>query len=203
LGLVPTQQIFFCRRQQGELQALLRVQVLGVWTTASSDPARMLAVAVSLAAAAVVTSPHLRRRDVLFQTLLVAAPGVLPLSGPRCASAAVDCMQDCTSNCNRVAPRSTRYCESSCVEYCAADDRRDGLSGSVSSEGAEIGWASGFDPGRLIPGSAPKPVVYGDDRPPALPDVFNLAPTLRKVVTGGSVPSGKGRWSVEGQGGVE
>ena len=112
-------------------------------------------------------------------------------------------MQDCTENCNRVAPKSTRYCESSCVDYCDQDDRRDGLSGSVSSQGAEIGWASAYSPSRLIPGAQPKAVPYGEDRPPALPDVFGVGASLRKAVTGGAPVTGDGRWSVEGQGGVE
>ena len=37
---------------------------------------------------------------------------------------------------------SKDYCKTSCIDYCAQDDRRDGLSGSVSSDGAEFGWAS-------------------------------------------------------------
>jgi len=86
------------------------------------------------------------------------------------------------------------------VEYCEQADRRDGLSGSVSNDGAEIGWASAYDPLRFIPGKQPKGVVYGSDRPPALP-LPELAPTLRKAVTGGARPNG-GPASVEALGGV-
>ena len=59
-------------------------------------------------------------------------------------SAASDCMKTCVSNCDRVAPGSGSYCKDSCVEYCAQEDRKDGLSGSVSTEGAEFGFASSF-----------------------------------------------------------
>ena len=110
------------------------------------------------------------------------------LALPGAASAAKDCMLDCEDNCNRVAPRSTRYCSTSCLEYCATDNRRDGLSGSVSSEAAEVGWASAVDPSRFLPGAVPKAVPYGEDRPPALPDVFGVSASLRRAVTGGSSP---------------
>mmetsp|Transcript_3480 Transcript_3480/g.5832 ORF Transcript_3480/g.5832 Transcript_3480/m.5832 type:complete len:165 (-) Transcript_3480:76-570(-) len=120
---------------------------------------------------------------------------------PPAAPAAVDCMGDCESNCNRVAPKSSRYCFDSCSEYCSQTDRRDGLSGSVSNEAAEVGWASAYDPKRLLPGSVPRGVVYGQDTPPALPDAFNLGPVLRRAVTGGATPNG-GPASVEALGGI-
>lgn len=61
-------------------------------------------------------------------------------------------------------------------------DRRDGLSGSLSNTGAsDVGWASALDPSQLLPNQPKKGVVV--DRPPGLPDVFNLAPTLRKART--------------------
>lgn len=110
-------------------------------------------------------------------------------------------MQDCESNCNRVAPKSGRYCFDSCVEYCGQEDRRDGLSGSISNELSEIGWASAFDPGRLIPGRRAQGVVYGADLPPALP-MPGLGAFLRKAVTGGARPGG-GPASVEALGGVK
>jgi hypothetical protein len=109
--------------------------------------------------------------------LAAAAAVVL---APTSALAAKDCFLDCTQNCNRVAPGSARYCESSCAEYCEADDRRDGLSGSVSADGAEVGWASAYDLKARVTGQQ-RGVPYGEDRPPALPDVFKLAPTLRAV----------------------
>ena len=164
----------------------------------------MLARMLSLAAAIAVALLPPPRMDVLTRRHVIHALFVSSaLALPGSANAAKDCMQDCEENCNRVAPRSTRYCSTSCLDYCAADDRRDGLSGSVSSESAEVGWASAVDPSRFLPGAAPKAVPYGEDRPPALPDVFGLAPSLRRAVTGSSRPQDGGRRSVEGQGGVQ
>ena len=120
---------------------------------------------------------------------------------PGSANAAKDCMLDCEENCNRVAPASTRYCYNSCVDYCAQGDRQDGLSGSVNSEAAEVGWASAVDPSRFLPGAAPKAVPYGEDRPPALPDMFGVNAALRRAVTGSSGGVDGGHRSVEGQGG--
>ena len=112
---------------------------------------------------------------------------------PELAGAAKDCFLDCSQNCNRVAPRSAKYCEQSCGEYCAQTDRADGLSGSVSNDNAEVGWLSGFDIKAKLTGSAPAGVVYGDDAPPALPDVFGVGPALRSAVTGGVQPDGHAR----------
>ena len=88
---------------------------------------------------------------------------------------------------------SRDYCESSCVDYCGQDDRKDGLSGSVSTEGSEFGFASSFK----NPLAPQKPTVYGDDKPPGLPDVFGVNQALRKAVTGGDLTGG-----VQGQGGA-
>ena len=108
---------------------------------------------------------------------------------PQVSLAAADCMAECKKSCNKVAPNSGGYCESSCVEYCAQDDRRDGLSGSLTSQVAsDVGFASALDPGTFNPAYAKKGVVV--DRPPGLPDVFNLGPTLRKAVAGSSNSGG-------------
>ncbi len=48
------------------------------------------------------------------------------------------------------------YCLENCKSYCAQEDRTDGLSGSVSSEGGEVG----------ILGTST--VVKGEDKPPSL-----------------------------------
>ena len=48
-----------------------------------------------------------------------------------------------------------------------------------------------------------KGVVYGEDRPPGLPDVFGVNAALRRAVTGNSDGAGGGRRSVEGMGGVQ
>ena len=105
-----------------------------------------------------------------------------------------DCLQDCLQNCARLAGGSLDYCKESCIDYCAQDDRRDGLSGSVSSEGAEFGWASSF---KNPFDKNQKPTVYGDDLPPGLPDAFGINSALRKAVTGGDLTGG-----VQGQGGA-
>ena len=74
----------------------------------------------------------------------------------------------------------------------------------MSNEGAEAGLLSAYDLKSKLTGQAPSGVVYGEDRPPALPDLLNVGPILRSAVTGGkrSLPGG-GRWSVEGQGGLD
>ena len=112
---------------------------------------------------------------------------------PAAALAVADCMQTCKKNCNRNAPGSASYCDSTCVDYCGQDDRKDGLSGSVSTEGSEFGWQSSFK----NPLSAQKPVEFGDDLPPGLPDVFGYKNALRKAVAGGDLTGG-----VQGQGGA-
>jgi hypothetical protein len=137
---------------------------------------------------------------------------------PFTANAALDCLQNCRQNCGRLAGGSKEYCEDSCSEYCAQDDRKDGLSGSVGSEGAEFGFASSFK----NPFAEQKPTVYGDDKvcdglepgfrvfcrytaeygrcrpytqPPGLPDLFGLNKALAKAVAGGDLTGG-----VQGQG---
>ena len=71
-------------------------------------------------------------------------------------AAAPDCYTDCFKNCKLIAPKDPEYCQSSCQAYCAQSDRKDGLSGSVSSENGETG----------ILGTTT--VVKGEDKPPQL-----------------------------------
>lgn len=75
---------------------------------------------------------------------------------PMVASATADCMSDCLNNCKQVAPKDPAYCADNCKDYCDQDDRTDGLSGSVSSEGGEVG----------ILGSGT--VTKGKDKPPTV-----------------------------------
>ena len=119
---------------------------------------------------------------------------MVAFGAPAISLAAVDCMQNCRSNCDRLAGGSSSYCETSCSDYCAQDDRKDGLSGSISSDGAEFGFASSF---KNPFAEGQKPVVFGDDKPPGLPDVLGLNKALRKAVTGGDLTGG-----VQGQGGA-
>ncbi|EOD04551.1 hypothetical protein EMIHUDRAFT_221046 [Emiliania huxleyi CCMP1516] len=163
----------------------------------------MLAAAFATSAASGVASQWpVSRRGVLFAA--VAAP-LAPLR----SSAAVDCLQDCQSNCFRVAPKSGRYCLDSCAEYCDQPDRRDGLSGSISNDAAEAPLPSDASPHlppsprHIVPfqknqkEGCTTPLRWGAGAsPPALPDALNLAPTLRRAIVGGGTPNG-GPASVE------
>ena len=50
--------------------------------------------------------------------------------------------------------KNPQYCNDNCQAYCDQEDRRDGLSGSVSSEGGETGILG------------VNTVVKGEDKPP-------------------------------------
>ena len=119
---------------------------------------------------------HMSRRAIFANTLVAASCAALP----EAANAEKDCFKDCSSNCNRVAPGSFKYCESSCGEYCLQDDRRDGLSGSIDSSSAEVGWLSGFDIGARVTGKQ-RLVPYGEDRPPALSLPAGLQDVLKSA----------------------
>jgi hypothetical protein len=147
----------------------------------------LVAAAMVSSAAGLASSPLTRRS-------FCAGGAALAIVQPLAANAVKDCLQDCLQNCGRLAGGSKEYCKESCTEYCDQDDRRDGLSGSVSSEGAEFGWTSSF---KNPFDQNQKPTVYGDDLPPGLPDVFGVNKALRKAVTGGDLTGG-----VEGQGGL-
>lgn len=95
------------------------------------------------------------RRSIL-ATAFGAALGV-GMSFPEDAAAAqTDCMSDCLKNCKLIAPKDPGYCLENCKSYCAQEDRTDGLSGSISSDGGEVGIL-----GRST-------VVKGEDKPPSL-----------------------------------
>eukprot|EP00629_Pelagomonadales_sp_RCC1024_P019129 CAMPEP_0119277390 /NCGR_PEP_ID=MMETSP1329-20130426/17039_1 /TAXON_ID=114041 /ORGANISM="Genus nov. species nov., Strain RCC1024" /LENGTH=124 /DNA_ID=CAMNT_0007277855 /DNA_START=214 /DNA_END=584 /DNA_ORIENTATION=- len=82
------------------------------------------------------------------------------IAAPTAALAKPDCITDCRSNCNRIAKGNEAYCATNCEDYCNQDDRKDGLSGSVSSEGGEVGWSTPMRGGETVP--------YGKDVPPAV-----------------------------------
>ena len=70
---------------------------------------------------------------------------------PPSAWAAPDCFRDCLKNCKLIAPKDPDYCKATCDEYCAQEDRADGLSGSTSASSGEVGilggaWGQGTVP---------------------------------------------------------
>lgn len=125
---------------------------------------------------------HAARRAVLLAAC-ATAPAIMSsppmLAAP--AYAAKDCFLDCTSNCNRVAPKSFAYCQRSCEDYCLQDDRRDGLSGSVDSSKAEVGLISAYDIGARVTGTR-RAVPYGEDQPPGLSLPRGMQDALRSAV---------------------
>jgi hypothetical protein len=92
------------------------------------------------------------------------------------ALAEADCFTDCFKNCRMIAPKDLSYCQENCKEYCDQTDRNDGLSGSVSSSGGEVGILGGtFGTGT---------VVKGEDKPPsiALPGLDFTKGTGKKLI---------------------
>lgn len=78
---------------------------------------------------------------------------------PVAAANAADCFADCFKNCKTIAPKDLDYCKGNCQDYCEQPDRNDGLSGSVSASGGEVGLLGGT----FGQGTVPK----GEDKPPA------------------------------------
>eukprot|EP00978_Attheya_sp_CCMP212_P014659 scaffold37488_cov49-Attheya_sp.AAC.4 len=104
----------------------------------------------------VAAEPCLDRRSA-FASLVGGTFSVIIAGNSRSANAAaVDCMSDCVKNCKLVAPKDPAYCKDTCQDYCSQTDRTDGLSGSVSSEGGEMGIL-----GRST-------AVKGEDKPPGI-----------------------------------
>lgn len=102
------------------------------------------------------------RRSVLVDTAAsITGLLILTTASDIALAAKPDCYQDCFKNCKQVVPNDTsNYCRDSCQDYCEQPDRRDGLSGSVSSEGGEVGILGGtFGQGT---------VVKGADKPPSI-----------------------------------
>lgn len=95
-------------------------------------------------------------RLVMSSSSVAATSSLFPVK----ALAAADCFADCFKNCKLIAPKDLDYCNAECRDYCAQEDRTDGLSGSVSSSGGEVGILGGtFGSGT---------VVKGEDKPPSI-----------------------------------
>ena len=110
----------------------------------------LLALALGYAVA-LSTRPAMSRRAALS---LIGSSGAI--IAPFSAQAAADCMKDCLQNCNAIAPNNQAYCTENCRSYCDQEDRTDGLSGSISSTGGEMGIL-GINR-----------VVKGEDKPPQI-----------------------------------
>lgn len=95
--------------------------------------------AAHVAGSSSVSSMVISRRAILSS----AASALVSVGMPTTSLAVADCYSDCLKNCKKIAPNDADYCVSNCIEYCSQDDRRDGLSGSVSSEGGEVGLLGG------------------------------------------------------------
>ena len=102
------------------------------------------------------TTPAPMERRNFLKTSATSFAAILFSNTQPANAAAPDCFSDCLKNCKLIAPKDTEYCTSSCTDYCAQTDRKDGLSGSVSSENGETG----------ILGTTT--VVKGEDKPPQL-----------------------------------
>ena len=100
-----------------------------------------------------------QRRDFLGQ-ILTAGTVATAVGRPEAAFAVADCFADCVKNCQKIAPKDNEYCVMTCNDYCVQDDRKDGLSGSVSAENGEVGILGGT----FGQGTVPK----GEDRPPSI-----------------------------------
>jgi hypothetical protein len=102
------------------------------------------------------TTPNISRRQAL-GSAAAAALTFLPTST---TLAAADCFQDCLTNCKVIAPKNPEYCQATCQQYCEQDDRTDGLSGSVSYSGGEVGILGGtFGTGTVVKGQDKPPVI--------------------------------------------
>jgi hypothetical protein len=127
---------------------------------------------VLLAAARGVCGAAPRRRVVLARRQVARAWGCAALLNAAGVSAKTDCYKDCASNCARVYPGNGAYCAIECDGYCAQTDRKDGLSGSVSSEGGYVGLASPLRGGDTV--------EFGADAPPKLDQL--LPQSLRQAL---------------------
>ena len=83
------------------------------------------------------------RRSFFVGISTLAAAATVMSSHPQPANAAADCFKDCMKECKLIAPKDPDYCTANCKGYCEQEDRKDGLSGSVSAESGEVGLLGG------------------------------------------------------------
>lgn len=127
-----------------------------------------LALTASALSPSFLSSSMSSRRQALSSIVTVALPTL--------TVAAADCYKDCFKNCKEIAPKNPEYCQATCQEYCEQDDRTDGLSGSVSNTGGEVGILGGtFGTGT---------VVKGQDKPPSvsLPGMDFMSDNGKKLI---------------------
>ena len=78
------------------------------------------------------TDACLTRRSLggLLPAIVAPALVALPSQTALAADLKADCIKDCVSNCNRVAPGNKAYCAVQCEDYCAQDDRKESSEGN-------------------------------------------------------------------------
>ena len=78
------------------------------------------------------TDACLTRRSLGGLLPAIVAPALVALPSQRAFAADLkkDCIKDCVSNCNRVAPGNKAYCAVQCEDYCAQDDRKETSEGN-------------------------------------------------------------------------
>jgi hypothetical protein len=105
------------------------------------------------------------RRQFLSHQIARRLPSLFILTStlsqvPVQTSAKADCFTDCFNSCKAILPKDLAYCNEECTDYCNQPDRQDGLSGSISANGGEVGILGGtYGAGT---------VVKGEDKPPVI-----------------------------------
>ena len=108
---------------------------------APQKPAKGSAAAPSLdvdAEASTMAVNTFSRRQAILTSVASAATILGSVGFPEISSAVADCYDDCLKNCKKIAPNDPDFCRNNCIDYCNQEDRRDGLSGSISADGGEV-----------------------------------------------------------------